>query len=728
MAILPAFFEDMQPLRYDWFPTMAQCFIYRNWDMLSAARIALILNTDEGTVCRMAEEMGLSENTADEALWLERGYVTLIRANWHLLTYPQLCTLLGWDEEHLAFMLQNDDFLSVKLGSKKPNVPHLALTPLDEEAKRRTAAIRRVTLELRARIPENTERFHFTPLYREAAEAFPPLDGESRFLSAGLCPYAALFGDTFYDERLIEASFPDELLRAYAALGVQNLTCQAVLYALVPCRYAPELSVGWEQRIRGLNAVIARLKKYGLKLSLYINEPRELPEYVFEKHPHLRGDVHHPGYASLCLSVPEAQEFLRDAMRRLTEMAPGIGGYSLCVASENHTNCYSHKGAGKTTCPRCRMRRPSELYADTVRLIYEGVASVDPSIKVNVSSWGWDSRGPEGPQTKQETVRLLPKQVSVSAVSEHKKKKKFENTEITVYDYSISIPGPSDITRDFLNSVKAEGKRVSAKIQLGNSWELASVPYIPVFRHFYEIVRNLCEQIDPHSVGLTWTMGGFPSPALRMFAEMTRKDKPIPEYEALIRRLFPTPNGDALTEALNAIDDAFDELPFSIHMMYNGPQHMGPAVPLWREPTGWRSCMIGPTYDDIETPAKDYPADLFLRQFDKLTAGWERGLRLLQKAYEGITPTPADRLLLECAESAYLHFASARNHIRYVTARPEKAGTEALIREEETLAIREAELVAANPTLGFEATNHYLYTRADLFEKVLCCRCLLGEL
>ena len=138
--------------------------------------------------------------------------------------------------------------------------------------------------------------------------------------------------------------------------------------------------------------------------------------------------------------------------------------------------------------------------------------------------------------------------------------------------------------------------------------------------------------------------------------------------------------------------------------------------------------MIGPTYDDIETPARDYPADLFLRQFDKLTAGWERGLNLLKQAYEGKALTPVDRLLLECAESAYLHFASARNHIRYVTARPDEAGTAALVREEEEFAIREAMLVAKNPTLGFEATNHYLYTRTDLFEKVLNCRYLLGEL
>ena len=418
-------------------------------------------------------------------------------------------------------------------------------------------------------------------------------------------------------------------------------------------------------------------------------------------------------------------------MRRLTELAPGIGGFSICVASENHTNCYSHKPAGLTNCPRCRLRRPSELYSTAIRLIYEGVTSVDPTISVSASSWGWDTRGPEGPQTKLETVHLLPKEVAVGAVSEHRKVKRFEDTEVRVSDYSISIPGPSDVTLDFFREVRKAGGRISAKIQLGNSWELSNVPYIPAFRHFYQAIRDLCEKAEPDLVGLTWTMGGFPSPALRMFAEMTRAGEPIPAYETLMQRLFPTPDGDALLRALDALDDAFEELPFSIDMMYRGPQHMGPAVPLWREPTGWKACMIGPTYDDIEAAAKGYPMDLFLRQFDKLTSGWERGLALLRDAYEGKSLTPVDRLLLECTESAYLHFASARNHVRFVQERDggaEIADLADIIRTEEELAIREAVLVTKNPTLGFEATNHYLYTRTDLFEKVLNCRRLLGEL
>ena len=192
MATLPPYFENMSPLRYDWFPTRAQCFIYRNWEMLSPARLARVLSADEETVCRMAADMGLGESTANEELWLTRGYVTLIRANWHLLTYPQLCTLLDWDEERLAFMLKEDDFLDVKLGRAKPCVPTLAIEALDGDGQKRTAAIRRVTEELRGKLPApRISPFAFSEVY---PKDIAPLTGRSRLGSSYLCAYEALYG------------------------------------------------------------------------------------------------------------------------------------------------------------------------------------------------------------------------------------------------------------------------------------------------------------------------------------------------------------------------------------------------------------------------------------------------------------------------------------------------------------------------------------------------------
>jgi chorismate synthase len=83
-------------------------------------------------------------------------------------------------------------------------------------------------------------------------------------------------------------------------------------------------------------------------------------------------------------------------------------------------------------------------------------------------------------------------------------------------------------------------------MQLNNSWEFSPVPYIPVFHHFYENLRNMLMVVEPNAVQLNWTMGGYPSPVFRMFAEMTRKDVPMPTEAELLQKLFPTADYDAL--------------------------------------------------------------------------------------------------------------------------------------------------------------------------------------
>ena len=47
-------------------------------------------------------------------------------------------------------------------------------------------------------------------------------------------------------------------------------------------------------------------------------------------------------------------------------------------------------------------------------------------------------------------------------------------------DYWISNPGPSDRFERIANVARENGTKVSAKIQTGNSHEVASVPFVPV--------------------------------------------------------------------------------------------------------------------------------------------------------------------------------------------------------------------------------------------------------
>ena len=102
-------------MEFEYFPTRMQAVIFKNWDIMPKERIAKCLKCDVASVEKQAYKMGLAPQK-DLSVWLSRGYISVIKANWQILPYNQLLELLGWDEAKLAFVLKEEDFLATKLG------------------------------------------------------------------------------------------------------------------------------------------------------------------------------------------------------------------------------------------------------------------------------------------------------------------------------------------------------------------------------------------------------------------------------------------------------------------------------------------------------------------------------------------------------------------------------------------------------------------------------------
>jgi hypothetical protein len=129
----------------------------------------MVLNTTVENVVQIAENMGLppQKNTED---WLKKGYITIIKNNWSILPYDQLLQLLGWDEEKLAYVLKEDDFLSHKLGGYKFDCEPVQYAPLTEEQQEKTKAIKEAMLRyVRKYDPEDKALpfDFFSPHYRD---------------------------------------------------------------------------------------------------------------------------------------------------------------------------------------------------------------------------------------------------------------------------------------------------------------------------------------------------------------------------------------------------------------------------------------------------------------------------------------------------------------------------------------------------------------------------------
>ena len=120
------------------------------------------------------------------------------------------------------------------------------------------------------------------------------------------------------------------------------------------------------------------------------------------------------------------------------------------------------------------------------KAIEEGVHSVAPSAKVIVWNWGtWF------PEWDHEAIDMLPDKVEFMAVSESCKPLNIGGVRNEIYDYSISQPGPSPSSVELWNHAKRRGLKTVAKVQLNNSWECASMPYIPVPYLIKEHLDNL---------------------------------------------------------------------------------------------------------------------------------------------------------------------------------------------------------------------------------------------
>jgi hypothetical protein len=869
-------------LRSPHFPRPLDEFVFRNWGVVPAERIAACIDAKVEDVRALALSMGLGQQPLISPEIWRRSHITVIRRNWHLLPYEQLLRLLGWDEAKLAYMLREDDFLWVKLGLLKPKCPPLAWEPLPDSLRPRqdviratvgdalgptgisgfrrrfafldelaaTAEMRRRTVEKAAtgevdltrgwkiRLPEGAgdvargaaERFSrylvdamdarapeivsgrggggtegpdaagvpspaispgrvgdgpaggvietvIDPAAFEKPESHEIVVEPGRvriaardevgilraldrlkdrfeerggpFLSPGrerrdtrfdlryLYSYFALYGDPLLEPDL--DPYPDGYLEKLARLGVNGVWLQAVLRNLVPEPGSPgrpavpfpEFGEGSARRLESLRKLVARARRYGIGIFLYLNEPRAMPESFFAGRPGLAGAVE-GGLRAVCTSAPETREFISSTLAHVLKEVPDLGGVFTISMSENLTSCWSH-GQGKG-CPRCGARPGPEVVAEVNRAVHEGVRRSSATARTIAWDWGWPDDWIEP------IIAGLPPGMAVQSVSEWSLPIRRAGIDSTVGEYSISAVGPGPRATRSWAAAKKAGRPAIAKVQVGNTWELSAVPYIPAVRLVAEHTSRLSSAgVDGLMLG--WTLGGCPSPNLEAAAQYYFGE--APGVDEALRRVALRRFGLAASKAVDAwktFGEAFVRFPYGLGL-YTAPQQMGPANILYPKETGYRATMVCYPYDDLESWRGVYPAEVLAAEFGSIARDWEKGISLLRDDPE---LDPSRRLALvserRVAIAAWVHFRSVAAQAGFVIARrayaAAKERSDALARLDQMRGLLLQEIDNARKLLhvcrddariGFEATNCYYYVPGDLVEKVVNCRWLLED-
>jgi hypothetical protein len=554
--------------------------------------------------------------------------------------------------------------------------------------------------------------------------------------------YFALYGDPLMETEI--DPFPDGFLEKLARAGVNGVWLQAVLRNLAPSKSFSGFGEGWETRVQNLNKLIERARDYGVKVYLYLNEPRSMPAEFFDRHPEIKG-THDPGesqFSAMCTSTAEVREWLAESLAHLFSKAPGLGGIFCITASENLTNCYSHGHA--EFCPRCAKRDGSEVIAEVIQTFREGVRRSSAQARIIAWDWGWGKDWIRNGADPAGVIARLPADVALLSVSEWGKQIDRGGHPVSVEEYSISVVGPGERALGNWGMARKRGLPVFAKVQWSCTWEISAVPYVPVPNLILRHCQNLLKT-GINGLMASWTEGGYPSPNFEVAKECYFS--PAPESTRVLSDVAARRYGCAaapqILEAWRIFSRAFLQYPMEGGgVVYHVPVQHGPSNLLRLHPTGYKASMMLFPYDDYHGWVGSYPVEEVQNQFGKMAALWEPGLEEFRRALKEVpvSKQPSARKDLGIAETCYLHFKSVTNQILFCrsrvayqeapnNARPALAARMVKIATEEIeIAKRQYAIAREDSRIAFEASNHYYYRPLDLVEKVLNCHYVINAI
>jgi len=723
--------DNPPAIEFNYFPNRVYAMVWRNWDLVDPARLAKTVGCKQADILSLAESMGLPEARPIPSEYRKRMYITIIRRNWHLLSYEQLLSLLNMSSGELAVCLREDDFLFIKLGSLKPNCLALSYTRPSPDELRQAAQIKRLARSFfqRSGYQNAVPRFEFVQELMSASDSAGQLqgtrvnNGEPRILYS----YFGVFGDPLMDTTL--DPYPEGLLAKLAAKGINGVWLHVVLNQIAPGDMGfPEFGAGYQTRLSTLKKIVERAKKYGIGVYLYMNEPRSMPSAFFKNRVDIAG-VTEGDFTTMCTSTKKVTDWITHSLTYVFKEVPGLGGVFTISASENLTNCASH--GQQLRCPVCSKYSYATIIANVNHAIEEGVHAGNPEAKVIVWDWGWKE------EEAAAIIAKLPTSVWFMSVSEWEKPVERGGVRTDVGEYAMSVVGPGPRAKRHWDWARKAGLKTIAKVQVNNTWELSAIPWIPVANLVAEHAANLAqERLDGYF--MSWSLGGYPSVNLdiaRAFAH-----RPAADYTVLLDSIAALRYGKEaapfIRQAWATFSKAFQEFPFSVQALYTSPLQYGPANLLFASPSGYHATMVGFPYDDLDQWDGPYSGETFAGQFDKLALGWKMGLDIFKRALP-MVPAAHKKAVLQdwqFAEAAYVHFASVANQCHFIIERnllkttmgnKEKqlvqSRINAVLDEEIKLSSELFDLTTLNPMIGFEASNQYYYVPQDLVEKIINC-------
>ncbi|MCK5844601.1 MAG: hypothetical protein KAG97_07840, partial [Victivallales bacterium] len=336
----------------------------------------------------------------------------------------------------------------------------------------------------------------------------------------------------FNNDEPLSASkiYTPKVLRGIKENGFNAIWMRGRLWELGSNSEFPELNDSKaSERLESLKQVIGDASEIGLKVFLYFNEPLALPEdhLFWANHPEMKGEKQfdhktNETFPAFCTSAPRFMGLFNTAVSDMFRNLRGLGGVILITASEYHSHCWSHHPGNPVhkderfpdmKCERCRDREPAEVVGELAEVWLKHAKLAPGTPDVWVWNWSW-AMWYDQPQA--EVIAALPKGVKLMCDFERGNLRKQAIGDVFIDEYSLGFVGPSERFSKSRDAAAKRGIEVAAKLQIGTTHELATVPNIPVIGNLFDKLVKI-DELDLKGLMCSWNFGNTLTANTAMF-------------------------------------------------------------------------------------------------------------------------------------------------------------------------------------------------------------------
>ncbi len=516
-----------------------------------------------------------------------------------------------------------------------------------------------------------------------------------------------------------EADFyPDAFLDRLASEGINAVWFNAPSLAEFSLTsWYPENAEKKRKLYAKLQDNVNRCRRYGIRILPYLVIPEAwaFDAPLLQKFPDMAGpDLY--GRKFFCPAF-DGKKYLFETFHQLFSEVKNLGGFLVIVQGEGAAICPELLSYGAISCQSKCGLAPGEIFAELIRTLFEGIRSAAP--EAEMVAWFYLPFAGAPEDYLDDALRLSPQGVIYQYNAESGSSPLQLGRHRTIGDYWQCITEPSPAFRKFAGMATKYGQRLSAKIQVGTSHEVGSVPYVPVPALTYQKYRAL------HALGTTdvmqvWGTGGTPGMMNFAAGRLAFTDFSKVSEKQFLHELASTLWGRMLAnevaEAWQVLSKAFQNYPYSNMIQYFGPVADGVNWPLCAYPA--RTQLL-PTWslnegkisgDNICECLENHSLDEAVTLFHILSDQWSCGAEIFRGIARRNRLNTIQKREIVRIEALEIHFSTSYRIMKFYQLRRQVFASEdlacipemrRLVSEEMTARRKMLRLIELDPVLGY---------------------------